>query len=189
MSLVARNVDCQKFVVILSIARSLVIQKELRTTWLQIFFLLIFEIDFKSLCNCKFHVTQDRVTRGLTANTQICLYVQKNEKQIILFYNKHSGRARFLHKDQKIFCAKCPESIQTNSICSSFWLLADESRDFSQAEKKIIVSRAEQIHKMTVSFAQNGQTLLSQVNIVVILYICLVLASFIFFSHRVIRRM
>jgi hypothetical protein len=31
-----------------------------------------------------------------------------------------------------------------------FWLLADESRDLSQAEKKITFARAEQIHKMTI---------------------------------------
>ena len=39
--------------------------------------------------------------------------------------------------------------IQVHSICSSFWLLADESRDLSLAEKKITVPRAEQIHKLT----------------------------------------
>ena len=34
-----------------------------------------------------------------------------------------------------------------HSICSSFWLLTDESRDLSQAEKKITVARAEQNKK------------------------------------------
>ena len=36
------------------------------------------------------------------------------------------------------------------SICSSFELLADESCDLSQAEKKITVVKVEQIHKMTI---------------------------------------
>ena len=36
----------------------------------------------------------------------------------------------------------------THSICSSFELLADESRDLSQAEKKIH-NKVEQIHKTT----------------------------------------
>ena len=57
----------------------------------------------------------------------------------------------FCIKIRKIFCAKCQESIQAHSICSSFRLLADESRDLSQAEKKTTVSRAEQIHKMVRS--------------------------------------
>jgi hypothetical protein len=39
-------------------------------------------------------------------------------------------------------------------ICSSIWLLALGSRDFSQAEKKTIVTKAEQILKMTTTFAQ-----------------------------------
>ena len=36
---------------------------------------------------------------------------------------------------------------QVYSICSSFWLLTDESRDLSPAKKKITIARAEQIHK------------------------------------------
>ena len=43
-----------------------------------------------------------------------------------------------------------------HSICSSFQQLADESRDLSQAEKKITVVKDEQIHKMTTIFTQNG---------------------------------
>ena len=36
-----------------------------------------------------------------------------------------------------------------HSIWTNFELLADESRDLSQAKKKISVVKAEQIHKMT----------------------------------------
>ena len=43
-----------------------------------------------------------------------------------------------------------------HSVCSSFQQLADESRDLSQAEKKITVVKDEQIHKMTTIFTQNG---------------------------------
>ena len=41
------------------------------------------------------------------------------------------------------------------TICSSFELLADESRDLSQAEKKITVVKDEKIYKMTTIFTQN----------------------------------
>ena len=40
------------------------------------------------------------------------------------------------------------------SICSRFELLTDVSRDLSQAEYKIIVFKAEQIHEMTIIFTQ-----------------------------------
>ena len=33
----------------------------------------------------------------------------------------------------------------------NFWLLTDQSRDLSQAEKKISVLKVEQIHKMTTT--------------------------------------
>jgi hypothetical protein len=39
-------------------------------------------------------------------------------------------------------------------ISSSLDLLADESRDVSQAEEKITVVKAEQNHKMTIFFSQ-----------------------------------
>ena len=42
---------------------------------------------------------------------------------------------------------------------SSFWLLRVESRDFSQAEKERTAYKAEQIHKMTTIFTQNGPRL------------------------------
>ena len=42
---------------------------------------------------------------------------------------------------------------------SSFGLLALESRDLSKAEKEIIVCQAEQFHKMTLIFTQNGPSL------------------------------
>ena len=41
-------------------------------------------------------------------------------------------------------------------MSSSFWLLPVESRDFSQAEKERTACKAEQIHKMTTIFTQNG---------------------------------
>ena len=40
-------------------------------------------------------------------------------------------------------------------MSSSFWLSAVESRDLSQAEKKIPAFKAEQINKMTTIFSQN----------------------------------
>ena len=39
---------------------------------------------------------------------------------------------------------------------SSFWLLGVESPDFSHAEKERTACKAEQIHKMTAIFTQNG---------------------------------
>ena len=39
------------------------------------------------------------------------------------------------------------QQIQVHSICSSFWLLADESRDLSQVEKKITVGKCQSISK------------------------------------------
>ena len=42
----------------------------------------------------------------------------------------------------------------------SFWLLGVESRNFSQAEKLRTDCKAEQIHKMTIIFTQNGPRLL-----------------------------
>ena len=41
-------------------------------------------------------------------------------------------------------------------MCSSFWLLEVESRDFSQAETEKTASKAEQIHKMAAIFSQNN---------------------------------
>ena len=46
------------------------------------------------------------------------------------------------------------EQCKALSIDSSFELLADESRDLSQAEKKITVVKIEQIHKMTTMVTQ-----------------------------------
>ena len=40
-------------------------------------------------------------------------------------------------------------------MCSSFWLLGVESRDFFQAEKERTACKAGQIHKMTTIFTQN----------------------------------
>ena len=39
-------------------------------------------------------------------------------------------------------------------MCTSFWLLGVESRDFSQAEKERTAYKAVQIHKMTTIFTQ-----------------------------------
>ena len=47
------------------------------------------------------------------------------------------------------------KEIEADSICSSFELSADESRDLSQAEIKIV--KDEQIHKMATIFSQNGK--------------------------------
>ena len=44
-------------------------------------------------------------------------------------------------------------------MCSSFWLLGVELRDFSQAEKETTDCKDEQIHKMTTIFTQNGPKL------------------------------
>ena len=44
-------------------------------------------------------------------------------------------------------------------MSSSFWLLGVESRDFSHAEKKKTACKAEQIHKITTIFNQNGPRL------------------------------
>ena len=47
-----------------------------------------------------------------------------------------------------------PNTSEVVYICSSFELLADESRDLSQAEKKITVIKIEQIHKITTMVTQ-----------------------------------
>ena len=44
-------------------------------------------------------------------------------------------------------------------MSSSFLLLRVESRDFSQAEKERTACKAEQIHKMTTIFTENGPRL------------------------------
>ena len=44
-------------------------------------------------------------------------------------------------------------------ICSIIWLLAGESSDLAQAEKKIPVIKPEQTHKMTIIFTQNSPKL------------------------------
>ena len=41
-------------------------------------------------------------------------------------------------------------------MSSSFWLLAPESRDLSQAEKEIIACKTEEIHKMATIFTQSN---------------------------------
>ena len=41
-------------------------------------------------------------------------------------------------------------------MSSRFWLLGVESRDFSHAEEEKTDCKAEQIHKMTTNFNQNG---------------------------------
>ena len=54
----------------------------------------------------------------------------------------------------------------------SFWLLTLGSRDLSQTKKDIAACKAEQIHKVTTIFTQNGPSLLFWVKIVVISWIC-----------------
>ena len=44
-------------------------------------------------------------------------------------------------------------------MASSFWLLRVESHDFPHAEKDRTACKAEQIHKMTAIFTQNGPRL------------------------------
>ena len=44
-------------------------------------------------------------------------------------------------------------------MSSHFWLLGVESRDFSHAEEERTACKAEQIHKMTTIFTQNGPRL------------------------------
>ena len=54
-------------------------------------------------------------------------------------------------------------------MCSSFWLLGVESRDFSQAKKERTACKAGQIHKMTTIFTRTGPRLSEKI---VILWIC-----------------
>ena len=67
-------------------------------------------------------------------------------------------------------------------ICGSLLLLRVESRDFSQAEKERIACKAEQIHKMTTIFTQNGPRLSFWVKMADILWICSALEKVLFFS-------
>ena len=64
-----------------------------------------------------------------------------------------------------------------HSICLNFELLADESCDLSQREKKITVVKAKQIHKTTIIFTRNGQKL-------PLLWICSALETVVFFSAK-----
>ena len=52
-------------------------------------------------------------------------------------------------------------------MSSSFWLLEYESHDFAHAEKEWTACKAEQIHKVTIIFTQNGPKLLFWVKILV----------------------
>ena len=54
-------------------------------------------------------------------------------------------------------------------LCSKKKILWVDSRDFSQADKEITACKAEQTHKMTISFTQNDNLGLLWVKIVVIL--------------------
>ena len=67
-------------------------------------------------------------------------------------------------------------------MCSSFWQLGNESRDFSHAEKERIACKAEQIHKMTTIFTQNGSRLSFRVKMVIILLIYSALQAVLSFS-------
>ena len=45
-------------------------------------------------------------------------------------------------------------------MSSSFWLLGVESPDFFQAEEERTACKAEQIHRITTIFTQNGSSTL-----------------------------
>ena len=66
-------------------------------------------------------------------------------------------------------------------MCSSFWLLGVESRDFSHAEKERIACKAEQIHKMTI-FTLNDNLGPYLLKIVVILWVYSALQAVLSFS-------
>ena len=53
-------------------------------------------------------------------------------------------------------------------MSSNFYLLADESRDLSQAKKEITACKAEEIHKLTTIFTQNDNLVQVLVKIVII---------------------
>ena len=67
-------------------------------------------------------------------------------------YRTHHRRRKC--KFLRIF--KLPDWTKVLYMCSSFWLLGVESRDFYHAEKERTACKAEQIHKMTIIFTQNG---------------------------------
>ena len=69
---------------------------------------------------------------------------------------RESIRPRILYKEINVL-RKEDENYFARVLCvsSSFWLLRVESRYFSQAEKERTTWKAEQIHKMTNTFAQN----------------------------------
>ena len=64
---------------------------------------------------------------------------------------QRGNRANFVTKPGALASAVC--------MSSSFWKLGVESCDFSQAEIERTASKAEQIHKMTTIFTQNGPRL------------------------------
>ena len=65
-------------------------------------------------------------------------------------------KAQYMYQDSKTLA-----TVQVLYMSSSFWLLGVESRVFfSPAEKERTGCKAEQIHKMTTVFTQNGPRLL-----------------------------
>ena len=71
---------------------------------------------------------------------------------VYLYFNLSKDK----HKAKPV-CAS--STVQVLYMFSSFWLLGVESLDFSHAEKERIDCKAEQIHKMTTIFTQNGPRL------------------------------
>ena len=69
---------------------------------------------------------------------------------------KLTNRFNLIPKLSIVFCAR---GILVLYMSSSFWLLGVESRDFSHTEKERTASKAEQFHKMTIIFTQNGPRL------------------------------
>ena len=60
---------------------------------------------------------------------------------------------------KNVFCKQyIDETVRHWVICSSSWLLADKSRDSSQAEKKITIVKADQIKKNKTIFTRNQRT-------------------------------
>ena len=89
----------------------------------------------------------------------------------ILQYKKHFRRILY-----SLCRRKQPRVLD---MSSSFWLFGV---DFSHAEKGRSACKADQIHKMTTIFPQNGPKFLFWVKIVVILWIWSVLQAVIYFS-------
>ena len=85
-------------------------------------------------------------------------FLCKKKLNYILLISREDGTNEEKSAEKRYKCHS-QECLNFHSICLNFQLLAYESIDLSQDEKKITIVKDEQIHKMRIIFTQNGQKL------------------------------